>query len=165
MWNESQLQMIHWEERSRLEKQIRRKRLQREGEQMMLQRKGGSLGHSKPLGIPPVEKKHIVELFHSYPLLRPLKGAIYTLAVPPVLSIREGLIRDAQFPCLSWLSFCPLPVEILRAWRGSNQSYSLVPLKLQAHIGKACWQAPHQVNCLLGSICGSEQSIFPYTLY
>lgn len=120
VWNESQLQLIHWEERSRMERQIGRKRLQREGEQMMLQRKGGSLGHSKPLGIPFVEKKYIIELFHSYPLLWPLKGTLYTPAVPPMLSIKEGLTRDVQLPCSSWLSLCPLPVKILRAWRGSK---------------------------------------------
>jgi len=87
---------------------------------MTPQRKRGSLVQCKPLGTNPVEKKDIVELSHRYTLLWPLKGAIYTLAVPPVPSIREGLIRDAQTPCFSQLSLCPLPVEIPRAWRGST---------------------------------------------
>lgn len=46
IWNESELQLIHWEERSRLQKQIGRERLQRECEQMTLQgeeRKPGSV--------------------------------------------------------------------------------------------------------------------------
>lgn len=120
MWNESELQLIHWEERSRLQREIERKRLQRECEQMMLQRKRGSLGLYKPLGTTPVEKKHAVELSHTYPLLWPLKGAIYALAFPPLSSIREGLTRDAQLPCFSCLSLCALPVEIPRAWRGST---------------------------------------------
>lgn len=72
---------------------------------MMLQRKRGSLGQSKPLGATPVEKKHVVELSHTYPLLWPLKDKIYAISDTPVPTIGKGLIRDAQPSCFSF-AYC-----------------------------------------------------------
>lgn len=65
----------------------------------MLQRK--SRIQPKLLGTTLVEKKYIAVLSHTYSLLRPLKGAIHTLAVVPEPASEKGLLKDA---CSSWFS-------------------------------------------------------------
>ena len=85
-----------------------------------LQRKRGGLGQPELSGTSSVKTKHVAELCHTYPLLLPLKGAIYILALTAMPSIRERPVRDAKPPCFSELSLCPLPVEISRAWGNST---------------------------------------------
>jgi len=90
--------LIRWEKRCCKDRW--RKRLQSEGEQMMLQRKRGGLGQPKP-SCTACQEENVAELSHAYPLLWPLKCAIYTLALPAMPSITEGMIRDEKPPFLS----------------------------------------------------------------
>lgn len=127
--------------------------MQREGEQRMLQRK--SRIQPKLLGTTLVEKKYMAVFSHTYSLLRPLKGAIYTLAVVPEPSIREGIAQG----CLFLLVFpCLLPVKKTQNMEGQHlpckqkqnlpaESHNLVPcdqLKLEVHLKKGIWKAAHQ---------------------
>lgn len=147
-----------------------RKRLQREGEQRMLQRK--SRIQPELWDTAPTEKKYVLCcLTHS--LLSLLKDSIYTLAVVPWSSIREGIDQRYQF-----LLVVPLPVAsgntqsmegvctALPKQNLSAQSHYLVPcdqLKLDVIHKKGIWKPPHQSS--LRSRCDSEQNNFPYTVY
>lgn len=95
----------------------------------MLQRK--SRIQPKLLGTTLVEKKYVAVLSHTYSLLRPLKGAIYTLAVVPEPSIREGIAQG----CLFLLVFpCLLPGKKTKTWKGSTCPVSKSRIYLQKAI-------------------------------
>lgn len=105
-------------------------------------------------------------------LLRLLKGTIYTPAVVPEPSIRERIDQGYQvllvFP-LSAASGNTQSIEEQYLHRKQKQNlsaqrYNLAPcdqLKLDVHLKKGIWKAPHQD--IVRPRCDSEQNNSPYT--
>lgn len=188
IWNESELQLIHWEERSRLQKQIGRERLQRECEQMTLQGEERKPGSVQTFRYNSGWEETCNWVVSYIPSPVALEGHNLHSCSPPCAQHQER--TDQGCTASLFLLASPLPTAsgntqstegqhllckqkqsqqgniYLLGW--VTQSHTLVPhdnLKLEFHVRKGTWKAPHQAHCLLRSICGSEQNSFPYTLY